>query len=123
MPALYRGEREWQRANDVLLSSTATGNHRPAYRFRCSARITAERISFRSPVVTSTANGAMMNPATRSRPRWWAGGGRGAGKRAPLSTIAVSKSDGYTRRIKLRNGAGTTHVRIGRWDVSSPVHG
>jgi hypothetical protein len=43
-------------------------------RSRCFARIIAAPINCRSPAALSTANGAIMNPAARSRRPWSAGG-------------------------------------------------
>jgi hypothetical protein len=72
--APFSGEsKEWQRANDVWLNSTAQENRRRICRSKCYARTTAALISFRSPAVGSTANGAITSPAGSSRRRWWAG--------------------------------------------------
>ena len=71
---LFQGEiRKWQRANDVWPNSTATVNRRRISRFRCFARTTAARISFRSPAVSSAANGATTSPAGPWRRPWSAG--------------------------------------------------
>ena len=50
-------------------SLTAAAPRRRVWRSRCFARITAARINCRSPAAWSTANGATMNPAARSRQR------------------------------------------------------
>lgn len=64
------GEQTWQHATDDWLNSMAQGNRRRACRFRCCAKITAEPISFRFPVILSMASGAITNPAARWKQPW-----------------------------------------------------
>src|SRR6266436_10349602 len=64
---------EWQRANDDWPNSMALVSRRRACRSRCCARTKAGLINYRSLATTSTASGAITNPAAPWR-RWWSPG-------------------------------------------------